>query len=164
MRRSSAPPVRRRGLLAAALALGLLCGLALSGCKTVDKIRMKTLGVMVCEPAEETAEWVIMEALLAGKTDSREKGWERLQAVLHTSERSPAALRSWNEMVYPRLRRQADHYLDGDGCFRLVNFREMQNGGIDFYVESHRKEMPTPCSVYADGGQGGRWRIKRCSL
>ena len=37
---------------------------ALAGCDTIDKARMRLFGVRVCAPEDETAEWVIAQALL----------------------------------------------------------------------------------------------------
>ena len=148
--------------------------LGLSGCDslrfTIDKIRMKTIGITVCEPTPQSAEWILKEAIEAASDKNEERGWERFQKVLHSSERSPNALRSWYTGAWPRMGRQvADYDLDGDGCFKIVNVKEMQKStgelaGLEFYIESRKKEMPTPCAVYLDEKMGDAWRIRRCSL
>ena len=146
-------------LLAAALFVVLL-----GGCEAVDKARMKLLGVTVSDPEPETAEWVLREALLAGIEPEEEKGWERFQKVLHSQERTVAALNSWRQFGWPRIRKQAKNYLDDDGRFVLRDFRTLQNDGIDSFLDNHTRELPTPCSVYMDYDNNKLWRIKRCSL
>ena len=156
-----------RGLLAVSLLLGA------GGCdivgKTVDKARMKILGIVVTNPDPESAEWVIKEAIESAMDPNEEAGWERFQKTLHTEERTPNALRGWYEGGWKRMRRQAKDYVDQDGSFKIVDFKEimLSAGGVagyEFYLESHRKEMPTPCAVYTDDENGGKWRIRRCSL
>ncbi len=155
-------------------ALLVIMAVGIAGCDalrmTVDKIRMKTIGIEVCEPDKESAEWVLMEAMEAARDKNEERGWERFQKVLHSSERSPNALRSWYTGAWPRMRRQIKHYdLNGDGCFKMVNLKEMVRGtggtaGYEYYITSKIKEMPTPCAVYLDDENGNKWRIRRCSL
>ncbi len=175
-----APHSRRAALPMAALLL--IAALALPGCEmvgeTIDKIRVKVIGITVCEPERESAEWVIKRALDAATDKNAERGWNRFQKVLHTSEQTPNALRGWYGMGWKRMRRQAKDYLDEDGCFTIVDFKKMMSSrlyktstgreqrvqGIDYYVESYKKEMPTPCAVYIDDDKDGKWRIKRCSL
>ena len=163
---------RGGGLASTALAIAMVIGL--SGCDsvkmTIDKIRMKTIGITVCEPEKGSAEWVMMEAIEAASDKNAERGWERFQKVLHTSERSPNALRSWYTGAWPRMRRQiSDYDLDGDGCYKIVNVKEMVKSygglaGLEFYIVSRKKDMPTPCAVYLDDEHGGAWRVRRCSL
>ncbi len=164
-------PVRRPAFALAVLTL--FFSLPLSGCdmvaETVDKIRVKVLGITVCEPERETAEWVLKRALDAATEKNADRGWERFQKMLHSSEQSPNALRGWYTMGWKRMRRQAKDYLDPDGCFKIVDFKKVMSSrqllvGVDYYIESHKKEMPTPCAVYIDEEKGGKWRIRRCSL
>ena len=163
------PPVRSSLLPVAALAVAL----SLGGCEmiqeTVYKIQLKIIGETVCEPDRETAQWVLKRALEAAVVKNQEQGWERFQNVLHSSEQSPNALRGWYTMGWKRLRRQAKDYLDDDGCFKIVDFKKVMSSrdelaGIDYYIQSRKKEMPTPCAVYIDKKKGDKWRIKRCSL
>ena len=145
--------------------LSFLLVAGLCACDTVDKARMRIFGVHVCAPAEETAEWVIAQALAAASDPDEEHGWSAFQKMLHSSERTPAALRSWREGSWARMRRQAGLYLDSSKCFNLVDFREMQGEvGFDYFVANRQREMPTPCSVYLDPNNNNLWRIKRCSL
>ena len=138
---------------------------ALSSCDTIDKTRMRIFGVHVCAPEEETAEWVIAQALNAASDPDEDRGWTAFQKLLHSSERTPAALRSWREGSWSRMRRQVNLYLDSAKCFNLVDFREMQGEvGYDYFVANRQREMPTPCSVYTDANNNNLWRIKRCSL
>ena len=151
--------VRLRALVV--LALLVTC----TSCETVDAARMKLFGINVCNPEPETAEWVMMEAVLAAKDKDEERGWERLQKVLHSSERSPNALRGWQDGNWPRMRRQVKDYLDEQGCYTLRDFRKQQGErGIDFYFENKSRDLPTPCAVYKDENNNMLWRIKRCSL
>ncbi len=137
----------------------------LSGCDTIDKARMRLFGVHVCAPEDESAEWVIAQALRAASDPDEERGWLAFQKVLHSSERTPAALRAWQEGSWSRMRRQAHLYLDESKCFQLVDFREMQGEvGYDYFVANRERELPTPCSVYLDANNNNLWRIKRCSL
>jgi len=167
-------PNPSRSSVSRRLAIVLLLALTFSACQsiklTIDKIRMKTIGITVIDPEPDSAEWVLMEALEAAKDDNAERGWERFQKVLHTSERSPNALRSWYTGAWPRMRRQADDYdINGDGSFKIVNVKDMVKSigglaGLEFYIVSRKKEMPTPCAVYLDEEHGDAWRIRRCSL
>ena len=135
------------------------------GCDTIDKTRMRIFGIHICAPEEETAEWVIAQALNAASDSDEERGWLAFQKLLHSSERTPAALRSWREGSWSRMRRQVNLYLDSGKCFNLVDFREMQGEvGYDYFVANRQREMPTPCSVYTDANNNNLWRIKRCSL
>jgi hypothetical protein len=148
-----------RLLLFACLALGL------GGCETFDKARMKLVGVKVCNPDQGSAEWVLNEAVQSAKDSDEERGWARLQKVLHSSERSVNALKGWHEGNWPRMRRQVKHYLDDKGCFTLRDFRTQQgDAGIDFFMENDERDLPTPCAVYIDADNNKQWRIKRCSM
>lgn len=148
-----------------ACCLILLATAALAGCETVDKARMRLFGVHVCAPEDESAEWVIAQALRAAGDPDEERGWSAFQKVLHSSERTPAALRAWREGSWSRMRRQTQLYLDEAKCFNLVDFREMQGEvGYDYFVANRERELPTPCSVYLDANNNNLWRIKRCSL
>ena len=143
----------------------LIVGCSMLGCETIDAARMKLFGITVCQPEPESAEWVLMEAVQAAKDSDEERGWERLQKVLHSSERSPNALRGWHDGNWGRMRRQANNYLDEQGCFTLRDFNKQQGDrGIDFYFENKSRELPTPCAVYKDENNNMLWRIKRCSL
>ncbi|GEM_PF-3591975 len=147
--------------------------LSAAGCDYVDeqvtKARIKVLGITVCEPARETAEWVLMKTLKAMQEKNDEKGWESFQKLLHSQERTVNSLRSWRQMTWRRMRKQKDHYLDEDGCYKIIQLRKLESSrgtlqGLEFYVESNKKEMGTPCSVYRDKDNKDRWRIKRCSF
>ncbi len=147
----------------------LMASTMFCGCETIDKIRLKTLGITVSDPEVETAEWVLMQAVEAAQDKNAERGWEKFQRLLHTSERSTNALQGWLRGGWPRLRRQVDDYIADDGSFRIVDLKKMDTStgelaGIDFYIESRKKENPTPCAVYIDKKKGNRWRIRRCSL
>lgn len=155
------PPVlgvMSRGLLACALVFSC------TACETIDKARMKLFGITVTNPESETAEWVLREALYAAADKDEEKGWERLQKVLHSDQRTTNALRGWHEHNWPRMRKQAHLYLDDQGTFILRDFKVQQNGGVDYFVENRHRDMPTPCAVYIDPANNGLWRIKRCSF
>lgn len=152
------PPSR---LVLAVLAVALL---SLAGCDLVDKARMKFVGITVSNPEPETAEWVLGEVLQAGMEPDEEKGWERFQNVLHSDERSLAALQGWRQFGWPRIRKQAHLYVNDAGQFVLRDFREQQNDGIDFFLQGEGRELPTPCSVYRDKANNTLWRVKRCSL
>jgi hypothetical protein len=159
---------------AARLWLGLaLAAGALLGCdeigKTIDKVRMKVVGITVKDPTPGSAEWVLNEVIQAGATADEEAGWERFQKILHSDERNAVALMGWHQHGWPRIRKQARDYLAEDGSFTIVDFKEMMSStgqavGYEFYVRSKKKEMPTPCAVYIDDQVDGAWRVRRCSL
>ena len=145
----------------------------LSGCDYVNEqatmVRIKVLGIEVCDPDKETAEWVLMKTLKAMNNKDSEAGWEQFQRMLHSAERNPNSLRGWHQMGWRRMRKQKDHYLTPDGCYKIVKLRKIESSrgelqGVEYYLESKKKEMGTPCSVYKDEDNKGRWRIKRCSL
>lgn len=138
--------------------------LASAGCETLDKARMKVLGITVCNPEPESAEWVLREALMAAAEKDEDKGWGRFQKILHTQERSTNALKGWLAGSFSRMRRQHHLYLDEQGCFVLRDFRTLSNEGIDYFVGNRFRDLPTPCSVYIDRDNNNLWRIKRCSL
>lgn len=154
------------GLLALAMPL-------LSGCdyaeNTITQARIKVLGITVCEADRESAEWVLMQTIKAMRAEDSEAGWEDFQKLLHTKERSVNSLRGWRQMTWRRMRKQRDHYLDADGCYKIVKLRKVESSrgdlqGLEFYIESKHKDMGTPCSVYKDDDAKGKWRIKRCSF
>lgn len=143
----------------------LLAALALTGCDTMDKARMRLFGVHVCTAEDESAEWVLASALRAAADPDEDRGWAEFQKLLHSSERSASGLRGWREGSWARMRRQASQYLDAEKCFDLVDFREMQGQvGFEYYVANKSRELPTPCAVYVDPNNHNLWRIKRCSL
>lgn len=150
------------------LVVGL--GLALGGCQKVEDAWINVAGKKVSNPEKETEDWVLMEAMKAARNDNAERGWERFQKVLHTSERTPNALRGWYKDAWPRMRRQVSHYdFDGKGSFEIVGVKTMSGSdgsvtGREYRIKSSKKQMPTPCAVYIDAEQGGAWRIRRCSL
>ena len=59
--------IRRAAL---ALALLLLLGACDSIRTTIDKVRLKTIGITVSDPDPETAEWVLMNAIEAAREKS----------------------------------------------------------------------------------------------
>ena len=145
--------------------LVLALPVTLTACDSVEKVRMRVLGLHVCAPPEESPQWVLARALAAANDPDEERGWADFQQLLHTSERSPAALRGWREGNWARMRRQSGLYLDAEKCFDLVDFREMQGDvGDEYYVANHARDLPTPCAVYLDPDNHNQWRIKRCSL
>jgi hypothetical protein len=155
--------MRMRAFLA--FCLSLLAVVGFGGCDSLDKTRLRIFGLHVCAPEEETAEWVLSQALHAAADPDEERGWAAFQKLLHSSERTPAALRSWREGNWSRMRRQVNLYLDSSKCFNLVDFREMQGEvGYDYFVANKQRDLPTPCSVYTDANNNNLWRIKRCSL
>lgn len=149
----------------AALLVLVLCTLpCLTGCETVDKVRMKLFGIVIENPERETAEWVLRETLMSASDPDEQAGWARFQKVLHSDERTTNALKGWHSGNWPRMRRQASYYLDEQGRFILRDFRIQQNDGIDFFLENRFRDLPTPCAVHRDINNNGLWRIKRCSL
>lgn len=143
----------------------LLVGATSGGCDLVQKQRMKMLGITVDSPDKESAEWVIQQAVIAGLEKDEEKGWEKFQTLLHTDQRTPGSLRGWKEGAWGRLHRQAKSYAKDDkGTIVLRDIHEMQNNALEIFVENAKSDMPTPCTVQQDKGQGGLWRITRCSL
>lgn len=168
---SKPAPNAQRPLLRCA-AFFLIFGM-FSGCQYINEqvtmVRIKVLGIEVCEPDKESAEWVLMEVLKAMNKKDSEAGWERFQKMLHSKERNPNSLRGWNQMGWRRMRKQKDHYLNEDGCYKIVKLRKVESTrgelqGVEYYLESKKKDMGTPCSVYKDEDNKGKWRIKRCSL
>jgi hypothetical protein len=157
----------------AVLAAFAALALSLGGCEalqeTADKARMKLFGVTVTDPEPGSAEWVLKEVVESALDKDEERGWERFQVVLHSEERTPNALRSWYDHAWKRMRRQMPDYVNEDRSFKIVDFKKMllNKGGLagyEFFIESHKKEMPTPCSIYIDEAAGGEWRVRRCSL
>ena len=143
------------------------------GCDYVNEqvtlVRLKVLGIEVCEAEKETAEWVLMEILKAMNDKSNEAGWEKFQRMLHTKERNANSMRSWHQNAWKRMRKQKDHYLNDKGCYKILKIRKIESSlgelqGVEYYLQSNKKEMGTPCSVYKDKENKNRWRIKRCSL
>ena len=64
------------------LALLLLVGACDSIRTTIDKVRLKTIGITVSDPDPETAEWVLMNAIEAAREKSEPAGWEKFQKML----------------------------------------------------------------------------------
>lgn len=155
------------GMLMATLLLASGCDSLKS---TLDKARMKLVGVTVTNPERESAEWVLKQAIEAARDKNAERGWEKFQKILHSSEQSPNALRGWYTGAWKRLGRQVEDYILEDGVsFKIVDYKEVMSStgqlvGLDYYIVSRKKEMPTPCAVYRDDEKGGKWRIRRCSL
>ncbi len=155
------------------LTVWLLAASGITACdtvhRTIDKARMKIMGIEVLDPERETAEWVLRQALDAANNENEEEGWERFQRMLHSEERTPNSLRNWYDNGWKRMRRQAKDYLGPDNSFKLMDYKEIMSStgelaGVEFYIASAKKEMPTPCAVYRDAEQEDRWRIRRCSL
>lgn len=129
----------------------------------------RPLGERFCTPNRETAPWVLKQALDAAGQEDTQESWQTFEKMLHSSQRTPDALQRWRTSGWQRLRRRSSGYVDGKGCFKVVDIEMVMNDsdeliGMVYAVADPERVAPGTCALYADAGNGNRWRIKECEL
>lgn len=155
----------RRSLLILALASLLAIAVWSGSCSKIKG----ALGVKtsVSESSDDTPEGVIHAALVAGADADVERGWRAFRKLLHSEERNTIALRDWERLRYPRMRKKIDLFLTSRDpiTYEYSRIQERDNGAMKvFVVNSGNPDNPTPCHVKRDPKQSDRWRITNCSL
>ena len=138
--------------------------LALSVTGGCDWVREKLgLGYMVVAPEEESPEWVVQQVLKASTMEPFEDAWAEYQKYLHSSELTPAALQSWETLRFPALRRKHTCFLrteEGEYAYEVKERVEERDDYMQLRVSCKTTDVPTPCHLFQDPEQGGKWRIK----
>jgi len=146
------------------LALLLAAGFVAEGCR---KLQTRLgIGYDVTAPEEGTPEKVLQDALRAAADPDAEKGWQAFMRLLHSDERSPNSLSNWEGMTFSRMRRQVKHYLKDEAkfAFEIKDVRDLDDGGIKYFLFTSKSDMPTPCTLRPDKVANNQWRISGCSL
>lgn len=148
------------------LAIALIVGLALTtgACRTIKN----KLGIAetVTDPAEGTPEKVIQDVLKAGLEKDADTGWRMFAKLLHSDQRTPAALEQWRSFNYQALRKKVELFVKDreQVSYGIERVDEELDGSLTFFLTNSKSDMPTPCNVVKDEKQNGEWRVKRCSL
>lgn len=159
-------PAARSVALPVRVAVTLLVALALTtgACRTIKN----KLGISetVTDPAEGTPEKVIQDVLRAGLEKDPETGWKMFAKLLHSDQRTSAALQQWRAFNYQALRKKVELFIqDRDKVsYAIERVDEEDDGSLTFFLSNSKSDMPTPCNVIQDEKQGGEWKVKRCSL
>ncbi len=131
------------------------------GCK---KLKLFFGGYIVTEPEKESPEWVVQQVIKASMIEDFDKAFTEYSKWLHSSELdSSAGMTTWETMRFPALRRKHKCYLqtdDGPDAFKVKEVRELREDYIWIGVQCKTTDMPTPCHLFKDDKQGGKWRVK----
>ena len=156
---------RRHLLLIVALAGLLAIGFAGASCKKIK--HGLGIGTTVSEAEEGTPEGTLHQAMTAALDKDAERGWRAFRKLLHSEEHNNIALRDWETLRFKRMRKQVHLYVSSEDpvTFEVRRIEERPNGAQRVFIyNSGNPENPTPCQLLIDEKQGGRWRIKYCSL
>jgi len=138
--------------------------LAAGACRTIKN----KLGISetVTNPGEGTPERVVQDVLRAGLEKDAETGWKMFAKLLHSDQRTPAALQQWKAFNYPALRKKVELFVkDREAVsFGIERVDEEDDGSMTFFLTNSKSDMPTPCNVIKDKEANDEWRVKRCSL
>lgn len=158
--------MRRPGVVVCLGALAVLVATGLS-CRTIrNQLGKVGIGRTVETPDVGSPEEVVQNALRAGLEVDMRKGWSMFRRLLHSSETSPIALRTWEGMRYPALRAKTELYVEDTTAMSYTILREERptDDEVTLFLENAKSDVPTPCTLKTDPKNGGEWRIKRCSL
>ena len=132
----------------------------LVGCKWIG---LKAgLGYTVTEPEEESPEWVVQQVLKAAAIEPFSDAWAEYSKYLHSDETgSPISLGQWETLRFTALRRKHKCYLE-DSAFSYTVMEELQleEDYMQIRVKCKTSDVPTPCHLFKDKGNGGKWRVK----
>jgi len=153
-----------RRLYALATLIVLVASLVLlPGC---DWLRQK-LGMpkTIADPEKETPDWVVQRVLEAATKEPFDQAFGEYSKYLHSSEKnSPQGMREWETLRFPALRRKHTCYLKGDEddkfAYERMELRENRDDYVVVFVKCKTSDMPTPCHLFKDPEEGGKWRVK----
>ena len=135
----------------------LVCG----GCRWS---RMKLgLGYTVETPENESPEWVVQQVLKAAQMEPFADAWAEYSKYLHSSEKeSAAAMQSWETLKFKALRNKHVCFLADASktSYVLMEEREERDDYQVLFVKCKTTDMPTPCHLFKDPNEGGKWRVK----
>ena len=135
----------------------------LPGC---DWIRERVgMAKTVSSPEKESAEWVVQRVLEAASKEPFEEAFHDYRQYLHSSEKnSPQGMKEWETLRFPALRRKHQCFLAGDDddkfAYDRMERRENREDYVVIFVKCKTSEMPTPCHLFKDPEEGGKWRVK----
>ena len=136
------------------------------GCQQMRK--MGGIRTDIQEPAQDTPEWVVHQAVQAAMNKDEALGWETFRGLLHSKQlESPASEQNWRSMNFSTMRRKVPLYLPDDSVatYRLCYKEEPRDGAVKVFVENEKNpENCTPCQVERDAVANNAWRIMHCSL
>ncbi len=142
------------------LALALSCA---TGCQW---IRTKMgMGWDVENPEKESPEWVIQRVLEAAGKEPFAAAWEEYSQYLHSEEQnSIVAMKEWETLRFPALRRKHECFLrptdDDKYAYEVKEILDRRQDYLEYRVSCKTTDMPTPCHLIQDPGQGGKWGVK----
>ena len=145
----------------AATILLILSFLALSGCRWT-KLKLG-LGYTVETPESETPEWVVQQVLKAASMEPFEDAWAEYSKYLHSTEKdSVAAMQTWETLKFKALRNKHAKFIADASktSYVLMEEREERDDYTILFVKITTSDMPTPCHLFKDPNEGGKWRVK----
>ncbi len=132
-----------------------------TGCQQIRE--QLGIGEIVSTPEKESPEWVAQRVLEAATKEPFSEAWASYSSYLHSSEQgSPAALKDWETMRFPALRRKHTCFLNsegGDYGYELMERKERKADYIELRIKCKTTDMPTPCHLKKDPEAGGKWRV-----
>ena len=143
---------------------------ACAGCKDdggkKKRKRSKRSGVSdTADPTPESPVWVVKQVLRAAAVEPFDQAFNQYSKYLHSSElESAAAMKVWETMRFPALRRKHQTYFGSDAedpfAYELDELKEIRDDYVQVRVRSKTSDMPTPCHLFKDPMVGGQWRVK----
>ena len=150
-------------LLAACL---LTCLATAPGCQQARKF--SGVRTAVSNPAPESPEGIVHQAIQSAMTAEEDAGWSRFRALLHSKQlQSPSSERNWRTMNYSTLRRKVKLYLEDDTSptYQLCYTEEPRPGAVKVFIANEKNpDNCTPCQLEQDPAAGNAWRIMLCSI
>ncbi|MFT7579338.1 MAG: hypothetical protein ACI9MR_001002 [Myxococcota bacterium] len=155
----------RHALLTLLAVTSLAAVLTLNACTECQEF----IGTTTVEnPAEETPEWVIEQAIVAAMQEDTDDGWKIIRPLLHSKiTGSAGAESSFRTLNFESFHRKWKLYTVGDDSkpiFEIDKRDTDDRGNLRIFVLNEGSDMPTPCRLNKDPAQGGKWRIAMCSL
>ena len=130
------------------------------GCRQIRE--QLGIGEMVISPEKESPEWVAQRVLATASMEPFAAAWGEYSKYLHSSEQgSPAAMKDWETMRFPALRRKHKCFLQpeqGETAYELMERKERSDAYIELRITCKTTDMPTPCHLKKDAEAGGKWR------
>ena len=131
------------------------------GCRQIRE--QLGIGEVITEPEKESPEWVAQRVLEASTKEPFADAWAEYSQYLHSSEQgSPVAMKEWETLRFPALRRKHKCFLqpeEGKYAYELMERKERKEDYIELRIKCKTTDMPTPCHVKKDAEAGGKWRV-----
>lgn len=121
------------------------------------------IDIEIDNPPPGSPHEVVQRALIAASTEPYDRAFQAYSNLLHSSETtSPTAIREWETMRFPAMRRKYTCFVRGKGAsgprYELSEVRE-EGDFLKLLVSCSTTDIPTPCHLKRDPQADGAWRI-----